>query len=153
VPAATAFLKHLQENLNAQDGLLIGFDLKKDPAVILPAYNDSSGVTAAFNKNLLSRINKELDANFNLNNFIHYPVYNPHTGTAKSYLVSTCAQSVYFQKLDVNISFNAWESIHTEISQKYSHPMILKMAKEAGLNLKEIYTDEKNYYANYLFTV
>jgi len=152
IPEGTGFLRQLAENLNAQDGLLVGFDLKKDPAVILPAYNDASGVTAAFNKNLLSRINTELNANFNLNNFIHYPVYNPHAGTAKSYLVSTSAQSVYLAKLGVTISFHAWESIHTEISQKYSHNMIEKMAKAAGLKVKEIYTDEKNYYANYLFT-
>ncbi len=153
LPAATEFLKHLAENLNPQDGLLIGFDLKKDPAIILPAYNDASGVTAAFNKNLLSRINKEFGGNFNLNNFMHYPVYNPQTGVAKSYLVSTSAQSVYLEKLNVNISFYPWESIHTEISQKYNHKMIAKMAEGAGLKTKEIYSDENNYYANYLFTV
>ena len=153
VPQATEFLKQLADNLNVHDGLLIGFDLKKDPAVILPAYNDASGVTAAFNKNLLSRMNKELDANFNLSNFIHYPVYNPDSGTAKSYLVSTTAQSVYFAQLNVTIEFYAWESIHTEISQKYDNNMILKMAETAGLKTIETYTDENNYFANYLFTV
>ena len=153
LPESQGFLQQLKENLNPNDGLLIGFDLKKDPAIILPAYNDKDGVTAAFNLNLLSRINKELDANFNLDNFKHCPCYDPETGLAKSYLVSTCKQSVYLKQLDQHIHFFAWESIHTEISLKYDHNTIIKLAHNAGLQLKEVYTDPKKYYANYLFTV
>ena len=150
---ASAFLSQLRENLNPGDGLLVGFDLKKKPEIILSAYNDRGGITEAFNKNLLTRINTELGANFNLDAFEHYPIYNPESGTAKSYLVSTQQQDVYFSELDETISFYPWESIHTEISQKFDHFTIKKIAERAQLNVKEVYTDEHNYYANYLFTV
>lgn len=153
IKEATRFLHHLSENLNTGDCLLIGFDLKKNPEVILSAYNDAAGITKSFNKNLLTRINTELNANFNLNTFEHHPVYNPETGTAKSYLVSTKQQDVYFEKLDETISLYPWESIHTEISQKFDHKTIEKMASEANLGMKEVYTDSKRFYANYLFTV
>jgi dimethylhistidine N-methyltransferase len=153
IKEATDFLSQLQSNLNPGDGVLVGFDLKKDPRVILPAYNDEAGITAAFNKNLLSRINKELDADFDLDAFEHHPSYNPETGTAKSYLVSTKQQSVYLRKLEETISFYPWESIHTEISQKFDHNTIERMAERAQLNIKEVYLDSKQYYANYLFKV
>lgn len=150
---ATGFLSRLSESLNPGDGLLIGFDLKKDPSVILSAYNDASGITAAFNKNLLKRINNELGGNFKLDTFQHQPTYNPETGTTKSYLVSTQQQDVYLQKLDETFSFYPWESIHTEISQKFDHKTIEQMAKKANLQVKKVYTDSKRYYANYLLTV
>lgn len=150
---ATVFLSRLRENLNPGDGLLVGFDLKKDPGVILSAYNDSNGITAAFNKNLLARINKELGGNFNLNTFQHQPTYNPETGTTTSYLVSTQQQDVYLQALKRTFSFYPWESIHTEISQKFDHKTIEQMASEAHLSVKKIYTDKMQYYANYLLTL
>ena len=153
VDEATQFLSHLSENLNPGDRMLVGFDLKKDPRVILSAYDDAAGITEAFNKNLLKRINNELgDANFNLDTFQHQPTYNPETGTTKSYLVSTKQQDVYFGKMDETISFYPWESIHTEISQKFDHKTIEKMANEANLGIKKVYMDEHHYYANYLFT-
>ena len=153
VEEATGFLSHLSENLNSGDCMLIGFDLKKDPRIILSAYNDAAGITKAFNKNLLNRINKELGANFNLDTFSHHPTYNPETGTTKSYLVSTKQQDVYIQKLDETVSFFPWESIHTEISQKFDHKTIEKMAADTNLGIKEVYADSWRYFANYLFTV
>jgi dimethylhistidine N-methyltransferase len=153
VEEATGFLSHLSESLNPGDGLLVGFDLKKDPSVILSAYNDATGITEAFNKNLLKRINNELGGNFNLDTFQHQPTYNPETGTTKSYLVSTQQQDVYVEKLDETFSFFPWESIHTEISQKFDHNTIEQMAKEANLGIKKMYTDSQKYYANYLLTV
>lgn len=153
IKEATSFLSHLSENLNTSDGLLVGFDLKKDPNIILSAYNDASGITAAFNKNILKRINNELGGNFNVDAFQHQPTYNPETGTTKSYLVSTQQQDVYINKLDKTFSFYPWESIHTEISQKFNHKIIAQMAKEAKLGVKKVYTDRQGYYANYLLTV
>lgn len=153
VEQATRFLSHLSENLNPGDGMLVGFDLKKDPRIILSAYDDAAGVTEAFNKNLLRRINNELGANFDLNAFGHQPFYNPETGTTKSYLVSTKQQDVYLKKIGKTISFYPWESIHTEISQKFDHKTIEQMAKDANLEIKEAYTDSKRYYSNYLFNV
>ncbi|MEZ5084158.1 MAG: L-histidine N(alpha)-methyltransferase [Bacteroidales bacterium] len=88
-PLATiTFLSHLRKVMNPEDKLFIGFDLKKDPEVIIKAYDDPHGLTASFNLNLLRRINDELDANFELLTFKHHEVYDPQTGTAKSYLVS-----------------------------------------------------------------
>jgi dimethylhistidine N-methyltransferase len=83
------FCKNLRGLLSENDMVLIGFDLKKDPKKILAAYNDRAGFTAEFNLNLLMRINKELDANFDINNFEHYATYDPGTGACKSYLIST----------------------------------------------------------------
>ena len=90
-----AFCKEVRSCLNREDYLLVGFDLKKDPQIILDAYNDRQGATRAFNLNLLKRINKELNADFALNNFKHFPVYNPESGECKSYLVSNCRQRVF----------------------------------------------------------
>ncbi len=83
---ALDFLNHLKEVLNPIDQVFIGFDLKKDPELILKAYNDPHGHTAAFNLNLLLRINNELSADFDINQFKHYELYSPETGTAKSFL-------------------------------------------------------------------
>lgn len=81
--------------IGINDKILIGFDLKKDPEVIRKAYNDSKGITRAFNLNLLNRINTELEGEFIIENFEHIPTYNPDTGAAKSYLVSITDQTVY----------------------------------------------------------
>ncbi|KKN14894.1 hypothetical protein LCGC14_0991470, partial [marine sediment metagenome] len=96
---AIAFLKSVQELMQEDDLLFVGFDMKKNPEIILDAYNDASGITAAFNKNILARINTELDANFDLDKFRHWEVYDPETGTAKSFLVSKENQTVTLQKL------------------------------------------------------
>lgn len=143
---AISFLKELYGRLKKNDLLLIGFDLKKDPKVILDAYNDNQGVTKAFNMNLLDRINKELDANFDLSGFIHYPVYNPLTGTTKSFLVSTASQTV--EILDAAIHFDAWEAIHTEVSQKFSISDIKSLAEASGFTVVHDFFDSKNYFAN-----
>ncbi len=84
-----AFLKEVRSCLNKGDCLLVGFDLKKDPQIILNAYNDKEGITREFNLNLLRRINKELNADFIIENYKHFPVYNPESGECKSYLIST----------------------------------------------------------------
>lgn len=146
------FLELLSESLNKDDSVLIGFDLMKSKDIIGPAYNDEHGITAAFNMNLLNRINNTSGANFNLHNFIHKPIYNEQTGLAESYIVSKVKQSVYISSIDEHVLFEEGEEIHTEISQKYNHEMIMAMIAKTNLNLKHIYKDDKNYYANYLFT-
>ncbi|MCD4664901.1 MAG: L-histidine N(alpha)-methyltransferase, partial [Bacteroidales bacterium] len=108
------FLNQLKMVLNPQDQLFIGFDLKKDPGVILKAYNDPHGFTAAFNLNLLYRINRELDANFDLQNFKHHEVYDPQSGTAKSFLISRKNQEVNILSLNKTFSFEKWEPIFME---------------------------------------
>jgi dimethylhistidine N-methyltransferase len=150
-PKAIEFLSNIQKAMNNGDLLFMGFDQKKNPQTILDAYNDPEGITAAFNKNVLHRINHEMDANFNVDQFKHWEVYDPETGTAKSYLVSKVEQAVFIEKLDLKIHFNAWETIHTEISQKYDDSIVSWLAEESGLKIIDQFTDSKEYYKNYLF--
>lgn len=148
---AMEFLTQVQEYMQPDDLLLIGFDQKKNPQTILNAYNDEAGITASFNKNLLVRINKELNANFNIDSFKHWETYNPESGTAKSYLVAQTPQEVFIEKLDLIVTFNAWETIHTEISQKYDDDTVHWLASKSNLKVIEKFSDKKNYYKNYLF--
>ncbi|MFT5891799.1 MAG: L-histidine N-alpha-methyltransferase [Dokdonia sp.] len=150
-PQAIEFLANIREGMNIGDLLFMGFDQKKNPQTILDAYNDKEGITAAFNKNVLHRINKELDANFDVDEFSHWEVYDPETGTAKSYLVSKKEQQVRVDKLDLNVHFNPWETIHTEISQKYDNDIVSWLASESGLHIVNQFIDSKGYYKNYLF--
>lgn len=148
---AIDFLTNINAAMGDQDILFMGFDQKKDPQTILDAYNDTEGITAAFNKNILHRINKEMDGNFNPEHFKHWAVYDPETGTAKSYLVSTKDQTIAINKLGLDIQCTAWESIHTEISQKYDDDIVQWLAEESGLEVINQFTDGRSYYKNYLF--
>jgi L-histidine Nalpha-methyltransferase len=132
-------LQKFSEVLETGDYFLLGVDLVKDPNRILAAYNDANGVTAEFNYNLLHRINAELDGNFLIKNFQHYPVYNPLFQQAESYLVSKVAHDVY---IDGNkIHFDAWETILTEISRKYTPAKIEELAYRSGFTIVENYYD------------
>lgn len=150
-PRAIQFLTQLKDTMNQGDLLFMGFDQKKDPEIILDAYNDPEGITEAFNKNLLHRINTELGGNFNVDTFKHWEVYDPETGTAKSFLVSQKAQEVTIESINLTIAFKAWETIHTEISQKYDDEVVHWLAKESGLKIKTDFIDSKGYYKNYVF--
>jgi len=145
------FLTHLKEVLNPQDQLLIGFDMKKDPEVILKAYNDPHGYTASFNLNLLRRINRELDADFNIENFKHEEIYNPDSGEAKSYLISLTDQSVYIAEIDKTIDFVAGEKIYMEMSQKYDKEMINNLAEDCGFEIVRNFTDKRQFFMNSLW--
>lgn len=148
---ARDFLRQLHDALNPGDYLLIGFDLKKDPAVILNAYNDAAGITAEFNLNLLRRINRELQADFDLSAFKHWESYNPATGETKSYIVSTQAQTVYIGALKLEISFEAWEAIDVELSLKYSRSEIEALAREAGFEQLATFGDARDYFVDTLW--
>ncbi|MEZ4949727.1 MAG: L-histidine N(alpha)-methyltransferase [Saprospiraceae bacterium] len=145
---AVQFLSQLRDKLNPGDHLLIGFDKKKDPATILAAYNDSSGVTRDFNLNLLERINRELNANFDKENFLHYPTYNPLTGDTKSYLVSKKDHTVHIGFLDINVHFKAWEAIDMELSKKYDPEAMEWLAKESGFDQITLLEDDNQYFAD-----
>ena len=122
--------------------------MQKDPRRIRAAYDDAQGVTAAFNLNLLTRLNRELGADFDLAYWQHYTDYNPLTGAVRSFLASTHAQTVRFEKLDWQVDFRAWEMIHTENSYKFTRPSIEGIAHEAGLRLDGFFTDEQDYFAD-----
>ncbi|WP_239020967.1 L-histidine N(alpha)-methyltransferase [Pontibacter arcticus] len=147
------FLKKIRSYLNTGDKLFMGVDLRKSPDVILPAYNDASGVTAAFNLNLLQRINQELGANFDLTAFQHSPIYHPQKGVMKSYLVSTKAQEVHIKALNKTFSFDAWEAIHTENSHKYSLKQVEELGLTCGFTVEAVFQDEASQFADVLFTV
>lgn len=151
-PRAIKFLKKLAAVMSKDDLLFMGFDQKKNPQTILDAYNDKSGVTEAFNKNVLSRINRELDANFDLTSFIHWETYDPESGTAKSFLVSKEKQTVDINVLGLQVDFEKWETIHTEISQKYDDHTVKWLAKESGLKIVNQFADQDIMYKNYLFS-
>ena len=148
---AIKFLSDIRKCMNPKDLLFMGFDQKKDPSIILNAYNDSQGVTEAFNKNVLKRINTILGADFDPDCFKHWPTYDPETGTTKSFLVSTKDQKVSLNKLNLEISFSPWESIHTEISQKYDDHIVDWLAQEAGLKVTVQFQDSKEYFTDYVF--
>ena len=150
-PKAIDFLSKLGNSLMPEDILFMGFDQKKDPQTILDAYNDPEGITAAFNKNILKRINRELDGNFELDKFKHWETYNPETGTAKSFLVATESMTVEIKKIDLSLELHAWESIHTEISQKYDDQTVSWIAEKAGLTIQTSFMDSKGFYKNYAF--
>ncbi len=150
-PKAIEFLTKLQDAMLAEDLLFMGFDQKKNPQTILNAYNDETGITESFNKNVLTRINRELDGNFKVEKFKHWEAYNPETGTAKSFLFATEPMKVTIEKIQLTVSFDQWESIHTEISQKYDDKIVNWLAHEAGLQILTSFSDEKEYYKNYVF--
>ncbi len=152
-PQAIDFLQKLRAVMGSSDLLLLGCDQKKEPQVVLDAYNDPAGITEAFNKNLLERINREYGADFDTKRFLHWETYDPESGTARSYLVARESFEVTIPDLDMQVSFEAWESIHTEISQKYDDRTLEWIAGETGLEIATSFTDSKGYYKDYLLRI
>jgi dimethylhistidine N-methyltransferase len=148
---AKDFLVQVRSVMRKNDYLFIGFDLKKDPRVIINAYDDPQGITAAFNLNLLSRINRELNANFDTNKFEHVETYDPENGAAKSFLISKKDQEVYIRDLDVKIHFEKNESIFMEISKKFDKRMIQTLADLTGFEIVRNFTDSRQYFMNSLW--
>jgi L-histidine Nalpha-methyltransferase len=148
---ARTFLRALRSVLEPEDALLLGADLKKERAVLEAAYDDALGVTAAFNLNLLARINRELDADFNLRSFRHVALYNEGAGRVEIYVESTRAQSVRLQKLDMEVRFAEGERIHTENSYKYDREDLRLLAEETGFALKRTWLDAKGRFSSNLF--
>ncbi len=135
----SAIMDRFSSELKQGDYFLLGVDLVKDPHRILAAYNDARGVTSEFNFNLLLRINMELQANFNLDNFIHFPLYNPVFQQAESYLVSKVAHKVVIS--GTTIHFEAWEALLTEISRKFTPGKIERLACQSGFTVLENFYD------------
>ncbi|MBY0524526.1 MAG: L-histidine N(alpha)-methyltransferase [Gemmataceae bacterium] len=130
---AAEFLRQVRDTLGPDDRLLMGVDLRKERRALESAYDDAQGVTADFNLNLLTRINRELGGHFDRNRFRHRAVYNESVGRIEMYLVSTCAHTVRIDALDLEVAFAADEAIHTENSYKYSLAEIDALAHAAGL--------------------
>lgn len=148
---ANSFLKQLSAAMNLGDRLLLGLDLKKSKDIILPAYNDSQGVTAAFNLNVLRRINRELGGDFDLDAFQHQPEYNEEEGVARSFILSTQEQEVHLAALDLRVTFDEGECIFTEVSRKYDDDSIARITDHTDLELQEKVYDSKGYFCDAIF--
>lgn len=148
---ASEFIKQVNQNLNSGDYFLLGVDLKKDPRLILAAYNDKQGITKAFNLNLLTRINRELGGNFNIDDFDHFPTYDPLTGETKSHLISKKQQSIYLSEIEETIHFEYAEPIFMEISRKYDIEELENIAEQTNFEVVEHFFDCKHYYTDTLW--
>ena len=148
---ATDFLRTVTEDCGDDGGLLIGVDLKKDPAILERAYDDEEGVTASFNLNLLERINRELGADFDVDAFRHRARWNEELGRIEMHLESTRGQTVRVG--DAEYSFAPGDTIHTENSHKYEIDEFAEMAATAGLRLARVWTDPESMFSVQLFWV
>ena len=147
---AIAMLSDLRGALAAGDLLLLGADLRKSKAILEPAYDDALGVTAAFNRNLLQRINRELGADFDVRAFAHHAFYDQAAGCIEMHLVSSRAQSVRVSALDLDVAFAAGESIHTESSYKYGFDTLEALASKSGFAVASRWTDSQERFTDIL---
>lgn len=145
---AQRFLEQIHDLVGVQGKLLIGVDLKKDPFLLHAAYNDAQGITAAFNINLLHRINNELDADIDPEKFQHEAFYNESEGRIEMHLVSTANQT--FSISGHTFSFSLGDSIHTENSYKYSLTEFNELAASAGFETEEVWCDENELFSDHL---
>ncbi len=146
---AVAFLKRLSKILGPQGGLLIGADLKKDPQMMVSAYNDEQGITAAFNLNLLDRLNRELHATFDKTKFIHHAIYNEKMGRIEMHLMSTADQLIRVSQ--TVFRFRPGETIHTESSYKYTAQEFRDLCQKAKFGLRKIWMDKRKLFCMYYF--
>lgn len=142
---ATAFLCRARRLLGKEGAMVLGVDLKKDPRRLHDAYNDSAGVTAQFTLNLLRRMNRELDANFDLGAFAHDAFYNPAQGRIEIYFRSLKPQSVTVAGR--TFAFAAGERVHTEYSYKFDDAGIANLARSAGFGIARTWTDRQRQFA------
>ena len=149
--SAVELLLHVNEHIRSGDKLLVGFDLQKNPLLISLAYNDPHGITKGFNLNLLVRINQELGANFQLDQFDFYSHYNPKNGEVRSYLVSLRQQDVRIGAVGMSFHFEKDELIATELSKKYSLDQIEHLALQSGFEFGQHFLDCKHYFSDTLF--
>jgi L-histidine Nalpha-methyltransferase len=141
--AAVDFLRRIRATLEPGDALLLGTDLEKPIPLLLDAYDDSLGVTAAFNLNLLARINRELDADFLLHNFEHVARYNPEARSIEMHLRSKRKQTVRIRQADLAVDFMANETIWTESSHKYARNEVFQIAERTGFRCEGQWVDHE----------
>jgi L-histidine Nalpha-methyltransferase len=148
---AQTFLRALRRVLHVGDALLLGVDLRKQAEILEAAYDDSLNVTAAFNLNQLARINRELEADFNLRAFHHQAIYNEELGRVEVYIVSNIAQTVLIRRLEMEIQFAENERIHTENSYKYNLAGLSQLANATGYTRSRTWLDERGQFSSNLF--
>jgi len=148
---AKIFLQRIANLCGKDGGLLIGVDLQKDPRIIESAYNDSAGITAEFNLNLLDRANRELGADFDLNHWRHRAIYNAAEGRIEMHLISDTDQIAHIE--DHQFDFRDGENIITEFSYKYTPDGFVALAREAGFEFVRMWTDDTRLFGVFYFTV
>ena len=141
------FLEKILSTMKSGDLFLIGLDLVKDKNILESAYDDSQGVTAKFNLNVLSRINDELDADFDINNFSHYSIYNENDQRIEMNLKSLVSQSVIIGKSNLPLNLDKGELIHTEYSHKYHISQIKKLLSDVGFEFKNMWLDDEKHFS------
>ena len=141
------FLQKINSSMKRDDLFLIGLDLVKDKKILHQAYNDSQGITAQFNLNVLSRINSELGGNFDTSKFVHHVVYNENQNKIEMFLRSLEKQTIEIPRADLILEIDEDELIHTENSHKYTISQIRQMFMATGYQIKEIWYDDKRYYS------
>lgn len=148
---AARFVGRVKKRLGSGDGLLIGIDLRKDPALLEKAYNDSRGITSRYHLNCLDRFNREFDADFKKDRFYHCSVYNERSGTINAYIISKCRQEISVRDLGVRLLLKKGEKIFNERSCKFNKAEILELAKSSGMEITRQWFDEDRYYSFNLF--
>ncbi len=148
--AAVAMLSQVRSELAPGDALLLGTDLAKDPSILVPAYDDAQGVTADFNKNILRRLNRDLQGDFDLDSFRHLALWNPVRSRMEIYLESLRTQMVTLRMLQLRVRIHAGERIHTENSYKYTMPMVREMMADAGFKLEQTWFDSREWFGLHL---
>ena len=143
---AAAFLEKVRGAMMPNDLLFLGVDLVKELGILLSAYDDDRGTTAAFNRNILNRINSELDADFDTDKFHHQVVWNEIEQAIEMHLRSAGEQTVTIKSLDLTVRFKDGETIHTESSHKYTFNTLQDLCNEAGLALKKSWLDDHDWF-------
>ena len=152
-PHAIRVLRRIRQTLRPGDALLLGADYAKSSKILLPAYDDAQGVTASFNKNILARLNRELDADFNLDAFLHVALWNRRASRMEIYLESLTDQSAFVPALDLDVKLRSGERIHTENSYKYTDAMIASILHDGGFTLEQTWCDRKKWFGVHLARV
>jgi uncharacterized SAM-dependent methyltransferase len=148
--ASVEMLRRLYRVLRPGDGLLLGTDLDKDESILIPAYDDSLRVTAAFNLNLLVRMNRDFGATFALNDYRHMVRYDRQARRIEMHLVSQTDHRVRLEGLQASIDFGAGETIHTESSYKFDADSVVSLARDAGFEVQHRWCDARGYFAESL---
>lgn len=147
---AVAMLRDLRQGLSPGDAFFLGADLRKSREILEPAYDDPLGVTAAFNLNLLGRINRELGGHFALDTFRHRAFYDEERGRIEMHLVSTRTQRIRIDALELEIDFSEGETIHTESSYKHNSSTLAGLAAASGFTIEKQWTDSRQWFADVL---
>jgi L-histidine N-alpha-methyltransferase len=150
---AVALLGKVRDRLSPGDALLLGTDMVKGADILVPAYDDAQGVTAEFNKNILRRINREFEGDFDLDCFRHIAEWNPLGSRMEIFLESTRAQVAVLRASRTRVKFAAGERIHTENSYKYTLQMVERMLCTSGFKLEKTWSDKRNWFGLHLARV